>query len=158
MAEYVAPAIPEVPTPAPLPAAPTAEQRTAWFEAMRLLMQREELLSLHYERWHIQQHRDAALVATAASTAAQVQRAEAEQAVAVAGQATAQAQSVAAAAFAIPTPVAEDEKALREGLNTALQALATAIGQAPPVVGGTTDLAKLVEVAQALKAIKEALA
>lgn len=158
MAEYTPLTIPPVPTPAPLPESPTDAQRAAWESQMRLLMQREDLLSLHYERWHIQQHRAASLAATAASTAAQAQRAEAEHAVALAGHAAAQAQAATAAELALPTPVGEDERALREGLNAALQALATALTQAPPVVGGNTDLAKLVEVAQTIKAIKEALA
>lgn len=111
MTDYTALDIPAVPTPT-LPENPTDAQWAAYCERMRLLLQREELLSAHYERWHLQQYRDAAaarhaewVAMTAASTAAQAARAAAERAVADAGAANAAALRYAAQEMRDPPPV-----------------------------------------------------
>lgn len=111
MPDYTALDIPAVPTPT-LPESPTDAQWSAYCERMRLLLQREELLSAHYERWHIQQYRDAAaarhaewVAMTAASTAAQNARATAEEQVAAAGRANADALRFAAREMRDPPPV-----------------------------------------------------
>ena len=120
---YIAPTIPEVPAPAPLPSGATDAQRAQWHETMRLLLQREEYLSQHYDRWHWQQYRDwyqghmPAVAAaterrhaewkdvTTASTAAQNARATAEEQVAAAGRANADALRFAAREMRDPPPV-----------------------------------------------------
>lgn len=154
--EYVAPSIPEVPAPAPLADTATAEQRAAWVSQMHLFMQRAEILSLHYERWHAQQHRAAVETLTAESTAAQAARAHAEEQLAEAGKAAALAQQRAAEMLGVPAPVDPVDRALREASAAAMVALADAVRAAGPV--GNTDLAQLLEVAKALRGIKDALA